>query len=273
MKLVDIAAIFNRAFAYTLNRQKLILMYIVLLLCGLLTVFFRGLGTHANDWVVMSLTFLPLFLSAGVLLSTGIVLIRIYHDELKNRPVSYRETLKKSWELVIGASYFSIPVIMIYLLLWIMMGMFLLFSRLPLVGEFFSVILAFGPFLINLGSIVLCIVSVALLFYVAPALALKGLNGTQITQNLIRRFKYDLFSNIFLACIAIIPLAFVLGMLSLAGSMTGTRCFVCTNPLFAALRWFFIMIPFVAVLTPALIFFFNFAAESHVLIHKAMKKN
>ncbi|MES2123025.1 MAG: hypothetical protein V4492_09700, partial [Chlamydiota bacterium] len=39
-----------------------------------------------------------------------------------------------------------------------------------------------------------------------------------------------------------------------------------------SLQWFFIMLPFSALLTPALIFFFNFAAESHVLMLKKMQE-
>lgn len=272
MQLSDVSFLFNRSLTRTFDLRKLFLVFVVLILCGLLVVFFRGLAVGAGSWVKKSMTFLPIFLCAGVMLSAGIILIRIYHDELKNKPYSYREVLSKSWEIVIGASYFSIPIILCYLLLWMLMGVFLLLEQVPFVGVFFSVILAFAPFVLNLGSLVLCLLNISLLFFVTPALALKGLNGLKISKGLVNRFKHDIFSNLLLALIAVSPLFAILGLLTLAGLMSETGCLTCREPLFIVLRWFFIMIPFVAALAPAVIFFFNFAAESHVFLLKEFKE-
>jgi hypothetical protein len=57
----------------------------------------------------------------------------------------------------------------------------------------------------------------------------------------------------------------------LAAVLTGSLCLDCQNSLQTVLKWFFIMLPFTAFLTPAVIFFFNFAAESHVLMQKQLK--
>lgn len=215
----------------------------------------------------MSLTFLPIFLCAGVLLSTGILLIRIYHDEIKNRFVNYRTILAKSWDVIIGASYFSIPIILSYLLLWMLMGIFVLLRQIPLIGEFFGVVLAFAPFLINLGSLVLCLLSLSLLFFVAPIIALRGLNRMQLSKMIVTRFQKDIFSNLSLSLIAILPFLFVMSLLMLAAFLTGAICVGCEEPVYNIIQWFFIMIPFTAVLAPTVIFFFNFAAEAHVLLH------
>src|SRR5262245_8810734 len=120
---------FNRAVSLSLTKKKFLLVFSVLLLCGVLVVFFRGLALDANEWFLMSLTFLPIFLCAGILLSTGIVLIRIYHDEIKKKKISYKETLSKSLEIMIGAAYFSIPIILSYLLLWMLLGVFFLLKE------------------------------------------------------------------------------------------------------------------------------------------------
>jgi hypothetical protein len=80
--------IFNRALAFTFSKKKLLFVFCVLALSGLLVVFFRGLALHAGQWVKLSLTFLPIFICTGILLSTGILLIRIYHDEVKKRDVN-----------------------------------------------------------------------------------------------------------------------------------------------------------------------------------------
>lgn len=272
MTLSDISKIFNRAWSQSFDKRKLFLMFIILLLCGLLVVFFHGLSVGTNPWIKQSLTFLPFFLCAGVLLSTGIMLIRIYHDEVKEKPISYQEVFGKSWEIIIGSSYFSIPIILCYLLLWVLTGVFLLFEQTPIVGPIFSTILAFGPFILNLAAILLCIANITMLFFVTPILALKGLNGIKISKNLTHKYNKDLFSNLFLGLIAIAPLIFVLMILILAGTMSGLTTLQYSSILFSTLRRFIIMIPFVAFLTPPFIFFFNFAAEAHVLLLKETKK-
>lgn len=265
----NLQLMFNRAIAHSLSKKKFLLVFTILALCGVLVVFFRGLAVDANEWLLMSLTFLPIFLCAGILLSMGIILIRIYHDEIKKKKVRYTEILAKSWEIMIGASYFCIPIILSYLLLWMLLGIFFLLKEIPVVGPIFSSILAFGPFLINLGSLILCVLSLAILFFVTPVIALKGLNRMQIAQTLTKRLKGDIFSNIVLALIATFPLWIIVGFLTLAAWMTGSICLTCDTHLQQILQWFFTMIPFTAVLTPVVIFFFNFAAESHVLMMKS----
>lgn len=269
MKLSDVQFIFNRALALSFSARKLLLAFCVLALCGLMVVFFRALALNAGQWVMMSLTFLPFFLCAGILLSVGVVLTRIYHDEIKQKPIAYGDILAKSWEVLIGASYFSIPMILSYLLLWMMLGIFVLLKQIPGVGEFFAVILIFGPFLLNLGSLVLCLLNVAMLFFVTPIIALKGLNRMRVTEILVKRLRGDAFSNILLAITAVLPLVFISALLVLAALMTGSMCASCESPLHSVLQWFFIMIPFTALLSPAVVFFFNFAAEAHVLTQKA----
>src|SRR5262245_18674243 len=153
MNLSDVQFIFNRALSLAFERRKLLMVFVVLALCGLLVIFFRALAIHAGTWVLMSLSFMPIFICAAIVLSVGVILIRVYHDEIKRKTFRYRDILAKSWEIVIGASYFTIPIILCYLLLWMLLGIFVLLKEIPGVGEFFGVIFAFGPFLINLGSI------------------------------------------------------------------------------------------------------------------------
>ena len=189
----------------------------------------------------------------------------MYHDEVKKKEISYNKILSKSWEVILGATYFSIPIILIYLMLWMLLGIFVMLSTVPGIGKFFSVILAFGPFLINLGSIALIVLNIAMLFFVAPILALKGLNRIQISQLLSKRFEKDVFSNLYLFFISVLPLLAVVGILIGAAFLTGSLYEDSDTPVQTVLMWFFTMIPFTAILTPAIVFFFNFAAEAHVL--------
>lgn len=271
MNLSDVQFIFNRALSLTFDRKKNLLAFSVLALCGLLVIFCRALAIHAGKWVLMSLSFLPIFLCSGVLLSLGILLIRVYHDEIKNKAFRYRDIIANSWEIIIGASYFSIPIILCYLVLWMLLGFFVLMREIPGLGEFFAVILAFGPFLINLGSIVLGLLNISMLFFLTPVVALNGLNRIRVSQILVKRLKGDMFSNIFLGLLAILPFAVYFSLLMLAAVLTGAVCYACDDQLHAILQSFIIMIPFAALMAPAVVFFFNFAAEAHVLILKSLR--
>ena len=267
MTLSDIQFIFNRALLFTFNKKKWFLIFCVLALCGLLVVFFRALSINAGQWVLMSLSFLPFFLCAGILLATGVILVRIYHDEVKNKPFNYREILLNSWEIVIGSTYFSIPIILCYLLLWMLLGIFVLLKEIPGIGEFFGVMLSFGPFLINLGSLALALLNLILLFLITPIVALNGLDRNRVSKILMKRCQ-DIFSNLFLGLVALLPLLLIFGLLLLAWVLTGSVCYACKEPYFLIIQWFIMMIPFAAIIAPAVIFFFNFATEAHVLLQR-----
>lgn len=269
MTLTDIAFIFNRALSLTFSKKKCLLVFVLLALAGLFVVFFHGLAFHAGEWVRLSLTFLPIFLCGGILLGLGILLIRIYHHEIKKREFSYSQIAKQSLELILGATYFAIPIILCYLILWLLLGVFVLLGEIPGIGPFFNVILSFAPFLINLGTLVLCWGSLLLLFFIAPIIALRGMDQAVVLNLLLNRLKGDYFSNGLLLAIALVPMITILIFLFGAAWMTGHLYFVDKSSVQNILSWFFIMLPFTAVMTPAVIFFFNFAAEAHVLVQKS----
>lgn len=272
MNFNSLSFAFNRALSLTFSRKKLLIVFCVLALSGLLVVFFRGLSLHAGEWVRLSLTFLPIFLCAGILLSMGIFLIRVYHNEVKQKGSPYWTVVSDSWTTIVGASYFAVPVILGYLLLWILLGIFVLLKAIPLIGEFFSVILAFAPFLINLGTLVLCVISLAMLFFLAPIIALKGMTRELVFESAVKRFEQDPLANFLLILTALVPLAFIVTLLTVAALLTGSIYWEASQaPLQTVLIWFFIMVPFTAFLTPAVIFFFNFAAESHVLMQRHVR--
>lgn len=264
----SIALVFNRALSLSFSKKKLLTVFCILALTGVLIVFFRGLSVHAGEWVQLSLTFLPIFICTGILLSMGIFLIRIYHDEVKHREDDYRNILAHSWEMMIAASYFAVPIILCYLLLWMLLGIFVLLGEIPAVGDFFSLILSLAPFLINLGTLVLCVISLGLLFFVAPLIALKDLSRQAVFQSAVKRLEKDPFSNLVLLSLSLLPVVLVLILLSIAAYLTGSFCIDCNSPVQTTMKWFFFMIPFAAFLTPAIIFFFNFAAEAHVLMQR-----
>lgn len=271
MDLQAFSLLFNRALSLTFIKKKLLSIFCILALSGLFIVFFRGISLHASPWVHLSLTFLPIFFCTGILLSVGIYLIRIYYHEVKQQEITYIETLKRSWEILLGASYFAIPVIISYILLWMILGIFILLRQTPALGDFLSIILAFAPFLVNLGTLILCLVSVFLLFFVAPAIAFKGLEKGAVLQTVIKRLEINPFINILLLLTALLPVVFVVLILSIAANLTGSVYLDNQSTLQTILQWFFIMLPFTAFLTPSIVFFFNFTAEAYMFMQKYVR--
>src|ERR1700722_17167578 len=101
MNWSDLELIFNRSFAFSFSRKKMIFFFPILVLCAFLIVLCRALALSASDWVTMSLAFLPVFVCSALLLAVGVLLTRVYHDEVKQIDVSYRQTLRKSWNLMV----------------------------------------------------------------------------------------------------------------------------------------------------------------------------
>lgn len=268
MTFQEIEHIFNRASKYAFSRRKLLFMFPILVVCGLMLVFCRALAVNAGQWVVLSLTFLPVFLSSGLLLAAGVVLARVYHHEVKMIPLSFKKILSQSWELLIGVSYLTFPLLLAYLFLWMVMGIFYLLKEIPALGDVLGVILAFGPFLLVLGSLVLSFFNLFLLFFATPHIALNSRLKLKLAEDVYSRFKENLFTSLSLFLIGLVPLLLIVGILSLAAFLTGISFFIEAKTLAIALQWFFVMIPFCAMLTPGILFFFNFAVESYALMQR-----
>jgi hypothetical protein len=214
----------------------------------------------------MSLAFLPILLSSGILLALGVLLIRIHIHEVKGLSLSFQRLIHGSLDLILGTSYLSIPPILVYLFLWMALGFFFLLKEIPGIGDFFSVVFSFGPFLLIFGSLLLCLFNLLLLFFVAPAAAFQPFKRISLAKRVFAFFQGNLLSSIALFLLAIVPLALVTGLLSLSALLTNLSFLTMDKSLTVALEWFFIMLPFCAILTPAVIFFFNFAAESYQLL-------
>lgn len=268
MGWVELEQCFHRAIAHAFSKKKAMLAFPALLLCGVLIVFCRAVAFDASDWVAMSLAFLPILLSSGVLLSLGVLLVRLYAHEAKKIALPLKKLFAGSAELILGTFYLSLPPVLLYLLLWIVLGFFYLLRSIPGVGHVFSIVFAFGPFLLILSSLLLCLFNLLLLFFVTPGVAIQPLKRTSAAARIVSFLKGKLLTGLALFFVALIPIGLTTGLLSLAAFLTGLGLERETESLGVALQWFFVMIPFAALLTPAVIFFFNFAAESFWLLQR-----
>lgn len=272
MTIADLEKIFNRSFTHCFSRKKWLLIFPVLVLCGLLAVICRTISHGAGQWMQMSLAFLPMFLCAGLLLAAGIVLVRIYHHEVRGGDIKYLKVLKESKSLIFGIPHVAVPLIFAYLVLWMVLGVFYLLRSIPHAGQVVSAIFSFGPFLLVLGSLFLGFLSLLILFYITPAAALKSELTPQLAEDVFQELKANPFLSFIMPLMGLLPLLLVIGILSLAAVVTQLLYIEGNNGLTVALKWFFMMIPFCALLTPAVIFFFNFSAESHVFLRKKLRQ-
>lgn len=269
MTFSDIQKIFNRAFLLSFSKKKLLFTFFVLVSCGLLAVFCRGLGVlSGNSWISLSLAFLPIFLSALILLFSSVLVIRIYHDEIKNRQSTFFSVFKKSFDVMLSAASIGLPLVLIYLLFWITLGVFFLLKEIPGLGEALSVIFAFAPFLLILGSLILTVVALFLLFFATPIMALKSGEKFETFSNITKRVKSNVLLSVIFFGLGILPLALVTALLVIAAYLTDVSYLPSGSVLNIVMQWFFIMVPFAFVLSPAVVFFFNFAAESFVFSKK-----
>ncbi len=272
MTALELEKIFNRSISHCFSKRKWFLVFPVLALCGLLTVICRVISHGAGQWMQMSLAFLPIFLCGGLLLGVGLVLTRIYHNEVKGITMPYFQVIKAAKKLFLGIPHLAVPLIFSYLVLWMVLGVFYLLRSIPHIGPFMSSFLSFGPFLLVLGSLVLGFLSLVTLFYLTPAAALKSELRPQLAEEVFRGLGQNPFVSFVLLLIGLLPLLLVVGVLSLAAVVTQILYIETTHGLTIALKWFFIMLPFCALLTPAVVFFFNFSAESYALIYKRLQK-
>lgn len=262
----DVEKAFSRAFFFSFSKVKLALACSGLLLCGLFMVFFRAAAHQTGEWLSMSFLFLPFLLSFSVLLALGVFLVRLHYRGVKRQEMDLKKLLSSSSELLIGTAQFAIFPILAYLLLWVVLGFFFLIKETPHLGDFFSVILAFGPFLLIFGTLLLCVMSIGFLFFAAPAAALQSLQkGALIKKVLAMLADHPLRATLLLLIGLLFP-GILIALLSIAASWTNLNFVIAERSLAVAMEWFFMMLPFCAILSPAVVFFFNFAAESYVLL-------
>lgn len=268
----EIEGFFNRAFKFSYTRKKILFLFPILVVCGVLIVLCHTLWIGANPWVRASLAFIPALLCSGVFMAAGVPLIRLYHDEVKGKPVFVRKTLQNSWGLIGGIASLTVPLLTAYLVLWFILGLFYLLKNIPAVGELLGVILSFGPFLLILGSLIIGLMALVLVFFMTPWVALKSTAKWEIAEELLKNIGEQPFLYFILLILGLLPLLIVVGLLVLAATLTGMTFIVAERTWTIALQWFCIMIPFAAILSPVIIFFFNFGAESLAFLQRRTKK-
>jgi hypothetical protein len=261
---------FNRALFFSLKRKKIFFILPILLGCGVIVVLSHTLWIGANPWVRSSLAFIPAFLCMALFLAAAVPLIRLYHDEVKQKALSVGKTVQHSWKLMAGIGSLIVPILTAYLVLWFILGIFYLLKNIPATGDLLGGLLSFGPFLLIAGSLILLAMVLVLVFFLSPVVALKSAMSWDLAEDVLKRFGKEPFLHAILLLLGLLPLIIIVGFLVLAATLTGMTYFVTERTWAIGLQWFVIMIPFAALISPVVIFFFNFAAESFVILQRRL---
>ncbi len=268
MDFTEIQTMCQRALEHSYQKTKLAICSFVIILCGLLIVFAQSVGLFSGAWASFSLTFLPLFLSGGLLMGLGVVLIRSYHDEIKDAETSFGALVMRSWHAAISSAYVFMPLVLFFLSIWALLGLFYLVREIPSFGEFFASLLSTGPFLLHTAAILLVAFSIYILFVMTPNFALKSFHDAALMTEHSSRYLSHLFIRLVLLFVGLLPLILSSLALSIAATMTTHSFFASSNHLQLVMQWLMIMLPYAMLLSPSIVFFFNMSAEMHVYLHK-----
>jgi len=264
MNFRDLEIIYTRAWQRAFCKKKLAVMFAVLCVCGLIALFFWAIGQSANAWIRLACYFFPAILLFLNLLSSGIFFARIYYHELKGDKFSYRELFFRSLKLLLLVGHAFIPVLFVYLAIWLVIGFFFLIGQIPYIAVVFS----FAPFLLILVGLALAALSLFFLFFATPQIAFTKVTLLNFIQGAVSQLKSHLLSYLILFVIATLPEA-LLSLLIIASSS-----FIpieAASTLASILHWLFLIIPIGALLTPPFLFFFNFAVEGYNLLRSRHK--
>ena len=125
MTLQQIEIIFNRAWRFAFSLKKCLFLFVFLVLCGTFAVFCHTVAAISGIWIKLIMYFLPGFLLSGVLLALGVFFARVYYSEMKGLTVTYREIFRSSMKLLVNVTQIALPLVMTYLVIWMVMGVFL----------------------------------------------------------------------------------------------------------------------------------------------------
>lgn len=272
MKFSELEHMLQSAAYHTMSKKKLIYSALVLLACSLFMIFGMSVSLFAGSWVSSGLYFVSFFLSLALVMALGVILIRYYHDEIKERDVTLKDLILNSWSTALGALSLFVPVVLGYLALWMAQGVFLVCASIPFLGQFVATIFSFVPFLLNLATLMLGMGVLYALFCLTPTLSLtNSFQQGQFSQVFRDALRMG-FMRMLLFIASVVPLAVSLVLLGASFSMTMGMLSEQQAILDRVLQWFFIMVPFSALLAPAVIFFFNLATQTHVYIQRQTRQ-
>ena len=256
----------------TFNKKKLLITFLALSFCGFLVSLIRSITVHVGTWGQITLSILPGILTFTTLFFLGIYLNLLKNFEKNDVEISYLNLFFKSSKVVGPVLSLALPLLVLFLAFSCILGMFFLLKHLPVIGQMLSAILTLGPFIMFFGSLCLAMLSIVMYFFLTPIISKENNITLNSLTQAYEQFKKSPALNLLLFFLASVPLTFILVMLGCSLLFTQMAYGKEIATAFVGLKWFFLMLPFNAILSPFLIFFFNFSCESNRYMARLSKQ-
>lgn len=266
MTIKNLSEMFNRALFHAFDLKKFISLFLVLVASGFIFLFLQGIGIYTHVWFKLLFYYVSLLSISTLLMCSGIVLVKAYIQELKGEEVDLIKLFKSSHEGFLRTSYGVLLLLAALVGFWIILGVFFLLKAIPYLGVVLGIVLAFGPFLLQLGIFLLLIAALFLLFFAVPEYAASEDFDWRVS---LRRACQDPFSHLLLLGIAFLFVWVVWKIISTAGWVSLQLFSYGDSSIEITLQSFFVMLPLMAALTPFVNFFFNFAFEAYAYAVKS----
>lgn len=271
MLLQHIETIFSRASWGVMSLKKNVFLFSVLLLCGSFTSLNLTLAHFAGSWLKLLCIFSSIGIIFSVLLPSGVFFARMYYHEIKGEVFTYRTLFVRTLRSMLALCQVAAPTLLGYLMIWMMMGVFYGLQKIPYIGSFITLLLSFTPFLLMLLALLLGIFSMGALFFLVPLIAFKKLQGRELITHMMQTYRKHLLTGGALFISALVP-CLIWGLMLYLSLIFSEGIFIgSTSVIYFGIRSFILMIPFVAALTPLVLFFFNFSVESYNFVRKLEK--
>ena len=258
----DLSRIFNRSLHHSFGIKKNLYLFLTLVCSGLIYLFFQALASYAPFWLKFPLRSIPIFIIIGCVMAAGIFLIQLYIQERNGKSLDGLKIAWNHWDLILKAAYLALPLLLVFLIFWIVIGIFMLLKMIPYLGTLLGIILAFFTFLLNFGISLLFLAALFTFFFVVPSLVqIEHLDR----KGMFQQMREDFFTHFLLLSVACFPVWIIWKLVEHAAEMTLQLYAFEGKPIAIILQSGFMMLPFIAILTPSVTFFFNFAYESYLI--------
>jgi hypothetical protein len=253
----------QKALQHSFSPKKVLLAFPFLFLCSALVLFCQKLLTQTENWLFLSLAFLPILVTGILLLTLGIILIRSYHQEKNQQKHFFFDTLKQSLHILLKLFYFALPLALIVLakklLVFCFMGILYLCKHFGLMTEGTETFVTSSlPVFMICGIILLSFVSLFTLYFITPHLAFAPSNPFRLLQDLFKNAKNQTKKYLLLLGIGTLPILISSPLLFLSLSPFSW------NPFSLSIAYPLALLSI--LVAPSIIFFFNFSLESYHLL-------
>ncbi len=269
--LGELEVMLSRSWRYVFSVKKLVMTALFLLAILTIFAFCQILSLTAGKWMQISLFFLPVFVSAGFMMALAIFACKIYWRQIKGKTQDYKALVRRSWELFLASSFVSVPLFLVYIGIWALLGIFYLIKEIPLLGGFLGALLSFGPFLLIFLTLALTVATLILLFIAPPALALES-KDSFFWRRLLGRIASFFPTYTILFIIGVVPLLLVVALLATSWVMTDYLYFESVTPLLRSFQYIILEIPIALFMTIPFLFFVHFSFESHLYLVRRQKE-